>query len=65
MNHIANKGVPPVASGITGCETSDLDNERADWLAASQAILQNTWDNAADEAFNELVVESAGEGGRV
>lgn len=65
MNHVANNGVPPVAPGITGCETADLDNERADWLATSQVILRSTWDNEADEAFNELVVESAGDGGQV
>lgn len=64
-NYVINNGAALVASRLTGGETADADKERAEWLAASQAILQNTWDNAADEAFNELGVESAGAGCQV
>ena len=31
------------------------DTERAGWAAASQAALLQTWDNAADDVFNELL----------
>ena len=30
------------------------DAERAEWLAASEASLRKTWDNEADDVFNEL-----------
>jgi predicted DNA-binding antitoxin AbrB/MazE fold protein len=30
------------------------DAERAEWLAASEVALRNTWDNEADDIFNEL-----------
>ena len=32
-----------------------MDSERADWLTASQTELLKTWDNAADDVFNELL----------
>jgi len=31
------------------------DGERAAWLEASEAALQKTWDNEADDVFNELL----------
>jgi hypothetical protein len=30
------------------------DPEREDWLAVSKAALRKTWDNEADDVFNEL-----------
>jgi len=30
------------------------DSERAEWASASQAALMKTWDNSADDVFNEL-----------
>ena len=34
--------------------TIDTDTERAAWLQASQDTLLKTWDNDADDVFNEL-----------
>ena len=34
--------------------TIDTDTERAAWLQASQDSLLKTWDNDADDVFNEL-----------
>ncbi len=31
------------------------DAERTEWAAASQAALLRTWDNPADDVFNELL----------
>ena len=31
------------------------DAERAGWLVASEAALSKTWDNQADDIFNELL----------
>jgi predicted DNA-binding antitoxin AbrB/MazE fold protein len=36
-------------------EEAATDSERADWLVASQAALVKTWDNPADDVFNELL----------
>jgi len=31
------------------------DDERAKWLAVSEVALRKTWDNEADDVFNELL----------
>jgi hypothetical protein len=62
MNQVVNNRVPFVASGMTESNKAGLDNERADWLAASQAMLLCTWDNAGDGTFDELLVKSTGDG---
>jgi predicted DNA-binding antitoxin AbrB/MazE fold protein len=31
------------------------DTERAVWLKASESALTKTWDNSADDVFNELL----------
>lgn len=36
-------------------DEATTDSERADWLVASQAALVKTWDNPADDVFNELL----------
>jgi predicted DNA-binding antitoxin AbrB/MazE fold protein len=33
------------------------DAERAEWASASQAALLKTWDNPADDVFNELLTK--------
>ena len=38
-------------------EESATDSERADWQAASAAALLKTWDNPADDVFNELLAK--------
>ena len=32
----------------------EIDKEGEEWAAASQAALLQTWDNPADDVFNEL-----------
>ena len=36
-------------------QTMDEDPERRHWLAVSEAVLRETWDNPADDIFNELL----------
>lgn len=36
-------------------EMPEEDTERRHWLAASEATLRKTWDNPADDVFNELL----------
>jgi len=33
------------------------DTERAEWLALSERNLMQTWDNTADDIFNELLAK--------
>jgi predicted DNA-binding antitoxin AbrB/MazE fold protein len=35
--------------------TIESDSERDAWLKLSEAALMKTWDNAADDVFNELL----------
>ena len=36
-------------------DESATDSDRADWLVASQTALLKTWNNSADDVFNELL----------
>lgn len=38
-------------------ESHDEDPERQHWLAVSEAALLKTWDNPADDVFNELLAK--------
>jgi len=38
-------------------ETPEEDTERQHWLAASEAALRKTWENPADDVFNELLTK--------
>lgn len=38
-------------------DATSSDTERAEWAAASQAALLKTWDNPADDVFNELLTK--------
>ncbi len=35
----------------------DVDAERGEWLKQSAAALLKTWDNPADDIFNELLAQ--------
>ena len=36
-------------------QMAEEDAERQHWLAVSEAALRKTWDNPADDVFNELL----------
>lgn len=38
-------------------DATATDPERAEWASASQATLLKTWDNPADDVFNELLTK--------
>ncbi len=36
-------------------QTMEEDTERQYWLGVSEAVLRETWENPADDVFNELL----------
>jgi predicted DNA-binding antitoxin AbrB/MazE fold protein len=47
--------LPEHAHVRVSVETIEIDAERAAWLAQSQRRLRETWENSADDVFNELL----------
>jgi len=47
--------LPEHARVTVTIQTPDDDAERLQWLKASEETLRKTWDNPADDVFNELL----------
>lgn len=47
--------LPQRARVTVTVETIEEDTERQHWLAVSEAGLRKTWDNPADDVFNDLL----------
>ncbi|GDY20181.1 hypothetical protein LBMAG56_15260 [Verrucomicrobiota bacterium] len=47
--------LPSHARVTVTVQTIEDDEERQHWLTASEAALRKTWDNPADDVFNELL----------